>query len=221
LDYRKLEYFSSKPRLNRFLAACGNSKSSAQNLYRTNLRVSQAFYPVLNLFEIFLRNTLNYRMSIHFADPDWIIHQKNIFMNNISLARTKYFLKSSVVKAENAILRKGGVVSSGKIIAEQTLGFWTSLFDVPHYRLIGGTVIHAFPGKPSHVNRSLLSQRLNRIREFRNRIYHNEPVCFTGTTVDFSRARIIRLEMFELLSWMDADLLDYVMAFDEIVAKIS
>lgn len=146
MDYRKLEYYSSRPRLDRFLAACGSSESRAQNLYRINLRVSQAFYPILNLFEIFLRNALNYRMSVHFADPDWIIHEKNAFMNNISLAGTKYFLKSSVVKAENVILRKGGFVSSGKIIAEQALGFWTSLFDVPHYRLIGGTVIHAFPG---------------------------------------------------------------------------
>jgi hypothetical protein len=158
-------------------------------------------------------------MSVRFADPDWIIHEKNGFMNNIRLAGTKYFLKSSVIKAENAILRKGGFVSSGKIIAEQALGFWTSLFDVPHYRLIGGTVIHAFPGKPRHVNRGLLSKKLNRIREFRNRIYHNEPVCFAGPAIDFSSVRIIRLEIYELLSWMDADLLDYVKAFDEIIAQ--
>lgn len=219
MDYNKLEYYSSKPRLDRFLTACGNSKSKAQNLYKINLQVSQAFYPVLNLFEIFLRNALNYRMAAYFADPDWIVHQKNAFMNNLSLAGTKYFLRSSVVKAENAILRKGGVVSSGKIIAEQTLGFWTGLFDVHHYRLIGGTVIHAFPGKPRYVNRSLLSKKLNRTREFRNRIYHNEPICFAGPVIDFAHAEIIRLEIYELLSWMDVGLSDYIMAFDAVIAQ--
>lgn len=162
---------------------------------------------------------MNHRMSAYFADPDWIVHQKNEFMNNISVAGTKYFLRSSVVKAENTILRKGGVLTSGKIIAEQTLGFWTSLFDVHHYRLIGGTVIHAFPGKPPLANRSLLSQKLNRLREFRNRIYHNEPICFTGSVIDFGRAGIIRLEIYELLSWMDVELLDYVKAFDTVTAQ--
>lgn len=74
-------------------------------------------------------------------------------------------------------------------------------------------------GKPRHVNRSLLSKKLNRIREFRNRIYHNEPVCFAGPAIDFSSVRIIWLEIYELLSWMDADLSDYVVAFDEIIAQ--
>jgi hypothetical protein len=35
-------------------------------------------------------------------------------------------------------------VTSGKIIAEQTLGFWTDLFEVHHYRLLKGKPIQIF-----------------------------------------------------------------------------
>jgi len=48
MKYDTLEKYVSIPRMNRFLIATG-SKSNAMELYRVNLRVSQAFYPVLNL----------------------------------------------------------------------------------------------------------------------------------------------------------------------------
>ena len=109
-------------------------------------------------------------------------------MNHPSLAPGKYFLKNSIVNAEKTVKRMGGTVTLGKIIAEQSFGFWTSLFDKHHYRLIGGVVIHCFPNKPKDVNRNIINQKLNRIREFRNRVYHNEPICFNGNNIDFTNA---------------------------------
>lgn len=209
----------SSQRLNRFLVATGSSKIKAKKLYRINLRVAQAFYPILNLFEIFLRNSINYQLSAYFINPDWIISERNGFMSNRSLQTSKFFLKNSVVKAERTIRKKGGTITSGKIIAEQSFGFWTSLFETHHYRLIGGTVIHCFPNKPSHVNRNILNQKLNRVREFRNRIYHNEPICFNNQNVDFTQALNIKLEIFELLEWINEDLTDYVKYFDNVDAK--
>ena len=55
MNYNKLEYYVSQPRLNRFLIASGNSKVKAQKLYYANLKVAQSFYPVLNIFEVFFR----------------------------------------------------------------------------------------------------------------------------------------------------------------------
>lgn len=221
MEYSKLEYFVSQPRLDRFLIATGNSKSKAQKLYRINLRVSQSFYPVFNLFEIFLRNIVNYQISSHFANPNWIITEKNRFMNDPSLARSRHFLRNNVQKAEKTISRKGGTITAGKVIAEQSFSFWTSLFDTHHYRLIGGVIIHCFPNKPLAMNRSLINQKLNRIREFRNRVYHNEPICFNGNAIDFTNATLIKQEMYELLEWIDADLTDYVDYFNGIDKKIN
>lgn len=220
MRYSKLEYYLSQPRLQRFLLATGNSRIKAQKLYRVNLRVSQAFYPILNLFEIFLRNSVNYHVSNHFSNPNWIISEKTGFMSNASLAPSQFFLKKSIQKAERAIRRKGSVVTSGKVIAEQSFGFWTSLLDTHHFRLIGGSPLQAFPLKPAHANRRIINKKLNKIREFRNRIYHNEPICFNAHRVDFSNAHDIINEIYELLSWIDDDLTGYIEYFNGIHSKI-
>lgn len=220
MKYNKLEYFASKPRLERFLASSGDSKIKSQVLYRTNLRVCQAFYPILNLFEIFLRNVMNYVISDYFNDPNWITHIKNGFMNDPSLHGTRFYLRNAVAKAEATIIRKGGIVTSGKIIAEQSFGFWTSLFDVHHFRLLGGSVIHSFPDKPAPINRSIIAQKLTRIRGLRNRIYHNEPICFAGKMISFNHIKEVRREIYEMLAWMDPSLPGYVKSFDNINSKI-
>ena len=97
-------------------------------------------------------------------------------------------------KAERTIRRKGGTISSGKVISEQSFGFWTSLFETHHYRLIGGVIIHCFPNKPNNVNRSVIAQKLNRIREFRNRVYHNEPICLTAPILTLVRLKIYAMK---------------------------
>ena len=220
MKYRILEKYASTPRMNRFLAATG-SKSDAINLYRVNLQVSQAFYPVLNLTEIFLRNSLYACIENYFANPDWIIIEKNGFMNDISLAKSGYYLKNCIINAENKMLKKGIAISAGKVLAEQSFGFWVSLFEPIHYKLIGGSAIHSFPHKPPHVNRKAISYLLNNIRDFRNRIYHNEPVCFNGISIGFDYANQIKNNIFDILEWMEPDIKKYVRQFDNINKKIN
>ncbi|MEQ6118637.1 hypothetical protein [Reichenbachiella sp. MALMAid0571] len=163
---------------------------------------------------------MNYQITAHFANPNWIINEKHGFMDDSSLTPSRYYLRNSVNKAERTIRRKGGVISSGKVIAEQSFGFWTSLFEPHHYRLIGGVTIRCFPNKPNGVNRSIISQKLNRIREFRNRVYHNEPICFNGSNIDFGKVENIRDEIFEMLAWVDSDLSTYAEYFNGIKTKI-
>jgi hypothetical protein len=206
--------------MNRFFVATG-TKSGALDLYRANLQVSQAFYPILNLTETFLRNSLYACIESHFSNPDWIISEKNGFMSNPSLAYSGYYLKNCVMNAENKMQRKGITVSAARVLAEQSFGFWVSLFEPVHYRLVGGSVIHSFPHKPAHVNRKTIFLMLGKIRDFRNRIYHNEPICFSGTSVDYSHARQIRNDIFDMLDWMNPDIQKYVQRFDTVEKKIS
>lgn len=221
MKYHKLEYYVSQPRLNRFLIASENSKAKVQNLYQANLRVAQGFYPILNLFEVVLRNVCNYQISSVFGNSNWIITEKDGFMNDPSLKSSKFFLKKSVLNAEKNILKAGVAITAEKIIAEQAFGFWTSLFEPHHYKLIRGILIQAFPNKPTVVNRSAISQKLTHIREFRNRIYHNEPICFNHRTFDFTHAMNIKHEIYDLLEWIDVDLSVYVRSFDLIDNRIN
>jgi len=219
IKYISLEKYASAPRMSRFFAATG-TKTGAKKLYRLNLLVSQAYYPILNLTEIFLRNSLYACIENHFSNSDWIIIEKTGFMNDQSLARSGYYLKNCVINAENKMLRKGITVTSGKVLAEQSFGFWVSLFEPAHYRLIGGSVIHSFPHKPTHINRRAIFTVLSKIRDFRNRIYHNEPICFSGASVDFSYARQIKSDLFDLLGWMQPDIKKYVQQFDTVDEEI-
>ncbi len=100
MKYENLEAHLSRPRLQRFLKASGASKVKAQRHYRANLRVAQSFYPLLNLFEIILRNNITNQIASHFSDRNWILTQKNQFMSDNSLSRSRFFLKNSVEKEE-------------------------------------------------------------------------------------------------------------------------
>lgn len=221
MKYDKLEQYVSVPRLDRFLTASDGSKIKAQELYKSNLKVAESFYPILHLFEIFLRNTINYRLTEHFGNPDWIVTEKKGFMSNITLEPSKYFLRKQIESSEKRVQKRGGTITSGKIIAEQMLGFWTSLFDTHYYKLLSGTIIHCFPHRPNTIQRKEINLKLDKIREFRNRVYHNEPVCFNGAKIDFTEAIAIKQEIYETLNWIDPELSHYIKQFDHVDEKIN
>jgi hypothetical protein len=220
MDYSRLEFFISKPRMDKFLSAVLNSEQKAKKLYHINLNVSRSFYPILHMFEIALRNSIYERLVIFFS-PHWILHEKERFMSDPSLAVSGFHLKHSVNNAEQEVWNKYGLISSTRVMANQHFGFWTRLFDLAHYRLIGGSIIHCFPNRPSSINRREIASKLNRIRSFRNRIYHNEPICFSGYCVNFELARTIQQEIYEVLQWMDQDLAMYVRHFDDIEVEVA
>jgi hypothetical protein len=217
------KYFSSA-RVNRYLTATGNSNTRAQKLYKANLKIAQAFHPILGVLEVVLRNRINDILTAHFTDPDWIVNQKSGFMVDRSLTyihkRTgrriqNDFLKREVEKAEKRIRKNGAVITSGKIIAEQTLGFWTDLFEVHHYRLLIGKPIQIFSILPSGHGRKEITDELDKIRRFRNRISHNEPICFSGNNIDFSLANDALVSIKKVFQWIDPDLLKFIKNIDK------
>ena len=131
----------------------------------------------------------------------------------------KFFLKNEVIKAERKFRR--GTATAGKVISEQAFGFWTSLFEPKHYHLLSGSIIHCFPNKPASIDRVDIYKMLNDIREFRNRVYHNENICFDNTNIDFSKAKSIKEDIYKLLEWIDIDLKNYVLEFDSIDIEIT
>lgn len=220
MNYNKLELFVSAARLRRYLLACGNSKERALELYKANLLLAESFYPILNYFEIFFRNSINRELIRFFNDTNWIITGKNGFMNHRKLAGTRYFLRDCVIKAEYSLRQRGRHVTHSAIVAEQTFGFWASFFEAKPFGLVGASVLNAFPLRPSPTSRSTIRDMLNEIREFRNRVYHNEPICFNGRHIDFSEAESARLKMYTLLSWVDKDLCSHVRYFDRVEKRL-
>ncbi|RYM32341.1 hypothetical protein ERX46_13745 [Brumimicrobium glaciale] len=212
--------YLSEPRLDRYLSATANDKDKARRLYNANIRLAQAIHPILTQFEVVLRNSLNSQLSTYFTDNEWIINQKNGFMRNRSLSHSHYFLRKSVIKTENNLNRKGVPISSGKIISDQNFGFWIALFLSHHYSLIGGQPIHIFRYKPSREDRASIYSKLDSIRNFRNRVNHCEPLCFSGNNIDCSETLIIRIKLYELIKWIEPDLVPFFESIDNVQNKV-
>lgn len=212
--------YLSRPRYNRYLSATGNDKTRAKRLYNANIRLAQATHPLLTQFEVVIRNSLNLQLSGHFVDSDWIINQKYGFMNNRSLRHSNFFLKRSVQKSEDKLTRRRIPVTSGKIISEQTFGFWIALFLSHHYSLIGGQSIQIFVHKPHTENRASIYSKLDDIRNFRNRVNHCEPLCFSGNNIDCTEVLSIRSELYQLIKWIEPDLVPFFESMDNIQSKV-
>ncbi len=229
MRFEKVRLYISTPRIGRYLQATGNSKPKAIKLYKANLNVSQAFLPVIAILEVSLRNRINTILTGHFSDPDWIINQKNGFMIDPSLThhdkRTgkmikNRYLKGEVERAEKRIVKSGIAVTSGKIISEQTFGFWTDLYEVHHYKILLGRPIQIFTNLPAAHGRKEVNDALNKIRMFRNRLYHNEPICFNGANKDFQNAEDIHTLVLSILSWVDLDLIKWIRDIDGVQKQI-
>lgn len=184
-------------------------------LYFANMKIAQAFHPLLSSFEVILRNQLHYALARHFFDGNWIINQKTGFMIAPSLTytnkRTKkkvtndYILKE-VLKAEKKIVDRGVRVTSGRVIAEQTLGFWNSFYEAHHYALLAGVPCRIFKKLPSGYGRKEINDIIAQVRELRNRINHNEPICFVNRKCDFSYVKSMYAIISDFLTWIDPEM---------------
>ena len=220
MDYLHLESIVSKPRLDRYAKATHASKMEAKRLYRINLRASQAFYPLLSIFEVSLRNAVYNAIADYFDDSDWILNQRRGFMSDPLLSRSKFHLRGKVNASIKKLRQQQKEIYAARILADQSLGFWIALFDAHHHRLLKGATMRTFPHKPAGLKRQQVRLRLAWIRDFRNRIYHNEPICFHQNRIDFREAQKVHNAIYEVLGWLDADLPDYASYFDAIEGKI-
>jgi hypothetical protein len=229
MDFIDFTHYFSAPRVNRYLAASNLSEGKAIELYKANLKIAQAFHPLIGIFEVVLRNRINAVLAIHFNDPDWILHQKMGFMIDPSLQytykrtgliKTNDFLLREINKAEKRIQKTRTPITSGRIIAEQTLGFWSDLFERHHYRLLKGKPIQIFHYLPSSYGRKEVNDELNKVRRFRNRMNHNEPICFRGNTIDFTETLEVHQSILNVLNWIDPKLIQLILPVDKVNSEI-
>ena len=217
-------YFSS-PRTGRYLTACSNDTKRSVKLYKANLKVAQAFHPLLGCLEVVLRNGINDQLTSYFSDPNWIINQKTGFMIDPLLTHTNKrsgkveinrFILNAVRGAEKKLIKRGIGITSGRIISEQTFGFWTELFENHHYKLLKGRPIKLFKNLPSGYGRTEILNELSKVRQFRNRINHNEPICFVGLGIDFSKTIAVYQSILNLLNWINPELIPWIKDIDKI-----
>jgi hypothetical protein len=142
-------------------------------------------------------------------------------MDDKSLRSSNYFLKKCIQKTETKLTKRAITITSGKITADQTFGFWLAFFLPHHYTLIAGKPIHVFSHKPITENRASIYSKLNDIKNFRNRVNHCEPICFNGHNIDCTKALEIRTKIYNLIAWIDPQLVAFFENIDNIKSKTS
>ena len=184
MKYEEYEYAFSAARLNKYLHACDGSKDGALQLYRLNIKLCQKLYGVLNVFEIVLRNAVHEHYKRYFSDPDWIKAQL-LDGGMLSLA-PKRDEAASIIQN----LLDSGKYSPDRVVSSLSFGFWPHLFTKHPFSKGGKSIPGIFPNKSKPLGQRAVFNELMRIKAFRNRIAHHEPICFGQTgLVDTAYAR--------------------------------
>ena len=184
------KYFTQK-RIDGFKSSAEDS--TYLDKYIENIRISMQVYPLLHVFEISLRNRID-EFLVNNICPDWTIdileyHTGQIKIphdmeNKIYQVYNRIF-KTDISRNKNTKLYPKAnpfrPIKHDEIISNLTLGFWISFFQ--YYVLSKNNVqIREFMQaifKERDARKLDLENTfkdLNKIREFRNRVFHYEPI---------------------------------------------
>lgn len=167
LSISGLEKAISRDRLDAFKQD-GVSDKIAIARYLFNIEICKSLYPLINIFEVTLRNSIDESLTNFCGTQKW---------------ETLLQLNKNETQAINTALqslsRKKKSLSHGRLIAELNMGFWTALLGNRYsqfsfqYAIIKG----AFKNCPkSQRNQKKLHLLLDDIRHTRNRIAHHERI---------------------------------------------
>lgn len=169
--------------------------------YAWNMALSESLYPVLQALEITLRNAIYDAARDHFKRDDWFNDRAIIYY---------HFNTLSIAKAKDTLRRKRKPLDPGRIIAELTFGFWTSLFDRRYEQILWHKIIKTtFPHMPRTIRtRQNLSQRFNKIRNLRNRVFHHEPIWYWRDLQQQHQ------DILDVLGWVSPEMKELVIMID-------
>jgi hypothetical protein len=161
--------------------------------YKQNIKHSEEYYILLSIFEIALRNSINHYL------------QKKISKNWLESSILHVDTKQRINESKNKIEQRKEKVTHDKLIAELPFGFWTSFFRKSYSNLFRiKDIKYIFPNIPNRneklINRNILDKELNKIRKFRNRIFHYEKI------INKKEYQNIRDEIEMLLVYFDEEL---------------
>lgn len=179
--------------------------------YQCNLKLSEAFYVSLSVFEVTLRNAICRELETMTNRKDWYA----IFPTTPGLSK----LNKYITQATKQIAGRHEHITPSKIVAELTLGFWVSLLNSEYERILWKDLRRAFPFMPkSQRQRKNVSAPLNSLRVFRNRVFHNESICW-----NINKVKDIHQDIITVIGWMNKDVPEWLKLtdrFDEVCNEI-
>ena len=222
MDFDKHKEIFSGFRMLRFLNAASNDKAKAVRMYKSNLQMSQALYPLISILEVSLRNVLDAHMRKEFGSHDWIMEQRNSFFNHHELTYldrhgnicSDTLFTDKIHGAVKKLSAASAPTNHNNIVAELGLHFWIKFFDEKPIKVLKGSQMMVFKNNPHRKNKEIFTI-LNGIRHLRNRISHHEPICFDDNG-NFCAIYAIQkyYQIIEVLRWIDDDLRDWALSYE-------
>lgn len=195
-----IERALSTPRLGRYMLDSGGILDAALSLYERNARMAEAFYRPLQALEVCLRNNLSRELTASYG-AGWFInggpqfHQDSI---------------DKIDKAMTDLQRAGRMRSPGAVVAELNFGFWVTIlakrYDASLWR---SSFANVFSEGGRRMARQRVHVRMNEIREFRNRVFHHEPIYH----LDPARKHA---DIIEAISWICPDSANWALAHSRV-----
>jgi len=205
-----VERIISKERLEPYLNYHKNDLSKAIAHYKSNILISESFYPLLAVLEIGLRNSIDYQLTKRFNDKEW-------YDNKDFVKIATRFQIDRISQARTNIYSEKKEITSGRIISELSFGFWTSLFDTKFEMTLWKNLRLAFPNCPKNIRkRKTMSSKFNGIRKLINRIFHHEAITWNLNVLNSYKDEII-----EGIEWLNKDLLEWIVELNHVEETIS
>jgi hypothetical protein len=164
-----LESALSEPRLNAYRLDADEPVEAVIGRYRWNIALSMSFYPALHLLEVTLRNNLHRVMSAHHGTSAWYELTPPVLTPGD---------QGTIMKAKGELKKQQKPEEPGRLVAELSFGFWTSLLGTGYEQKLWPRLLGAvFPHMPRRQRtRSNVARRFHHIRHLRNRVSHHEPI---------------------------------------------
>lgn len=158
--------------------------------YLWNCALSETLYQSLHWLEIALRNNV-YSAAAQTLGTSWLTNGQLLHPE-----------QKQVQDVIDRLRIEGKGTSLADITAALSFGFWTSLFRKDYEQKLRPILPKIFPyvTPASDRTRKNISDRLNTIRKFRNRIFHFEPITKYKPEVRYG-------EIKQTLEWMAPELI--------------
>ncbi len=197
-----LEAVLSPPRFGTYLRETGGDRHKAMELYCWNTDVSAAFYVMLQFCELSIRNGAVEAIEAVFG-PNWHLNRGFGYTLPILRKGKGYQPRDDLHQCASRM------PTAGKVVAELKFAFWQNLFvRGQDARIWNQHLPTAFPGYDTARTipqaRAELFDAVDKIRKFRNRIAHHEPIFARNLAEDRDRIRkVIEWRRPGTAQWLD------------------
>ncbi len=181
-------------RFDRFRRASDTDELDAIARYLWNMALSRSIQTPLHVLEVTFRNRLHNAIVTHRGRSDWY--------DDTTLIKD-HTERKMVASAKKQLTKLGRPHDPGRVVAELTFGFWTSLYGRHHDQtIIRPTIGTVFQYSPPVVpkTRQAITPHLKEARDLRNRVSHHEPI-YSMPDLGGVHSRLR-----ELVAWMSPEM---------------